>query len=248
METHRGPPVLLFVDPSLAPHRRLRVDLRRRGAHVHSATSVQEALERVELFPPSLIIVAEGMRDSEGDDVAGLFREFFSPERVLVSSPGAPDALETAIAERVPGLKPPAAASEEARVLCVDDDPLYLKAMTRYLSRFGYDVYPFGSADQAMEALEGVHPDLALLDVRMPGTDGIELARRIRDSTQGRVPFVLLTALSGDEARNAGRCAGACFTLSKEGLPDRVVDLVDALIGKVDDHELALLKLGPKEN
>ena len=214
METHRGPPVLLFVEPSLASDRRLRVDLRRRGAHVLAATTVQEALERAELFPPSLIIVAEGMRDTEGDDVAGLFRESFSADRVL----------------------------------CVDDDPLYLKSMTRFLSRFCYRVFPFGSADQAMKALEGVHPDLALLDVRMPGTDGIELARRIRDATGGRIPVVLLTALSGDEARNAGRSAGACFTLSKEGFPERVVDLVDALIGGIDEHDLALLKLAPREN
>jgi CheY-like chemotaxis protein len=96
-----------------------------------------------------------------------------------------------------------------------------------------------------MQALEGVHPDLALLDIRMPGMDGVELARRIREATGGRIPVVLLTAAPIDEARKASRLAGACCTLSKEGLPERVVDLVDALIGDVDEHELALLKPAP---
>jgi CheY-like chemotaxis protein len=127
----------------------------------------------------------------------------------------------------------------------VDDDPLYLKSMSRRLTRYGYHVYPFGNAEQAMQALEGVHPDLALLDIRMPGMDGVELARRIREATGGRIPVVLLTAVPIDEARNAGLLAGACCILSKEGLPERVVDLVDSLIGDVDEHERALLRPAP---
>jgi CheY-like chemotaxis protein len=75
--------------------------------------------------------------------------------------------------------------------------------------------------------------------------DGVELARRIREATGGRIPVVLLTAVPIDEARNAGLLAGACCILSKEGLPERVVDLVDSLIGDVDEHERALLRPAP---
>jgi len=232
-------PVFLFVEPSLARHRRLRVALRRRGAHVLMAPSAEEGMDRAELFPPDAIVVASGLRNPEGDSSAALFQAAYPSARLL------PDdaTLPSEISRVFPWLSPLGPRAEGARVVCVDDDPLYLKSLLRFLERYGYRVQGFDSPELALRSVGGVPPDLVLADVRMPGMDGIELARRIRESTRGRVPVVLLTALPIEEARAWGRGAGAVCSLSKQAVPDQVVDVIDSLIGDVDEDERAFLKI-----
>jgi DNA-binding response OmpR family regulator len=232
-------PVFLFVEPSLARHRRLRVALRRRGAHVLMAPSAEEGLDRGELFPPDAIVVADGLRNTEGDSYAEIFRAAFPRARML------PDdaTLASEIAREYPLLTPLGPKTEGARVVCVDDDPLYLKSLVRHLERYGYRVKGFDNPDRALRAIGAVPPDLVLADVRMADMDGIELTRRIRESTRGRVPVVLLTAVPLEEARAWGRGAGAICFLSKQAVPDQVLDVIDSLIGDVDDDERAFLKI-----
>lgn len=232
-------PVFLFVEPSLARHRRLRVALRRRGARVVIAPSAEEGLDRAALFPPDAIVVAEGLRNTEGDRYAAIFREAFPDARLL------PDdaTLVSEIAKHFPWLSPLGPKAEGARIVCVDDDALYLKSLLRLLDRYGYRAQAFDDAGAALRVIGGMPPDLVLADVRMPGMDGIELARRVRETTRGRVPVVLLTALPLDEVRAWGRGAGAVCALSKQAVPDQVVDVIDSLIGDVDDDERAFLKI-----
>jgi CheY-like chemotaxis protein len=104
-------------------------------------------------------------------------------------------------------------------------------------------VQGFDNPDRALRAIGAVPPDLVLADVRMADMDGIELTRRIRESTRGRVPVVLLTAVPLEEARAWGRGAGAICFLSKQAVPDQVLDVIDSLIGDVDDDERAFLKI-----
>jgi two-component system alkaline phosphatase synthesis response regulator PhoP len=130
----------------------------------------------------------------------------------------------------------------EKRVLCVDDDPATLRALSRLLTRRGYRVAPCRDARQAIEALGRDRPDLAILDIMMPGMDGLELTGRIREAPQGPIPVVLLSALDSDEAFYEGHCRGACFYMTKPWEPSRMLDVVDYLIGDLDDSERARLK------
>jgi AmiR/NasT family two-component response regulator len=83
--------------------------------------------------------------------------------------------------------------AESARhVLVVDDDRLVLASLSRGLRQAGYRVSEAASALDALALIERTVPDLALLDVRMPGTDGIELGRLLRE--QAAVPFLYLSA------------------------------------------------------
>ena len=89
-------------------------------------------------------------------------------------------------------------AANPAHLLLVDDDRLILATLSRGLQDVGYRVSCAESAEEAQEMLtSGLRPDLALLDVRLPGADGLSLAQRLCELDH--IPFVMLSAYS-DEA------------------------------------------------
>lgn len=90
-------------------------------------------------------------------------------------------------------------------LLLVDDDRLILATLSGGLQDMGYQVSTAESVDDAEELLSGgLRPDLAILDVRMPGRDGLELAERLRNLD--RIPFLMLSAFS--DAQNVERASG----------------------------------------
>ena len=82
-------------------------------------------------------------------------------------------------------------------VLVVDDEPIVRDVVVRYLEREGFRTLQADDGDRARELLEHQSPDLVVLDVMLPGTDGLELCRWIRSRSQ--LPVILLTA-RGEEA------------------------------------------------
>lgn len=84
-----------------------------------------------------------------------------------------------------------------AKILVADDDRVVLLTLSEGLREAGFDVVEARDGLQALALCQSEAPDMALLDIRMPGIDGIELARRLRDETS--VPFLFLSAY-GDEA------------------------------------------------
>jgi len=101
--------------------------------------------------------------------------------------------------------------AEEA-ILVVDDNPANLKLVRVMLALEGYDVRTATSADEALSVLETFRPRLILMDLQLPGMDGLELTRRLKADSATRDTVILaLTAyaMKGDEekAREAG-CDG----------------------------------------
>ena len=84
------------------------------------------------------------------------------------------------------------------RVLVVDDDPTVSDVVRRYLERAEYDVTLAVDGQGALDAVAARRPDLVVLDLMLPGIDGLEVCRRLR-SNDPNLPVVMLTAL-GDEA------------------------------------------------
>lgn len=96
----------------------------------------------------------------------------------------------------------PPCPPDPAHLLLVDDDRLVLATLARGLQALGWQVSCADSAEDARTLLAGgLHPDLALLDMRMPGDDGLSLAAQWRDAAQGEpsLPFIMLSAFD-DEA------------------------------------------------
>jgi CheY-like chemotaxis protein/MinD-like ATPase involved in chromosome partitioning or flagellar assembly len=117
------------------------------------------------------------------------------------------------------------------RILIVDDDLESLKLISLMLERRGYKVISVHSGQQALLTAETEKPDLAILDIMMPGLDGIEVCQRMRsDPRTASIPVIMFTArtLVGD--RVAGFHAGADDYLTKPIHPSELVARVEALL------------------
>jgi CheY-like chemotaxis protein len=97
-------------------------------------------------------------------------------------------------------------------ILVVDDNPSNVKLVKFLLEKRGYDVRVAANADQALAELGRHNPDLILMDLQLPGLDGLELTRRIKaEPSTNAIPIVAVTAyaMKGDEARAlAAGCEG----------------------------------------
>jgi two-component system, OmpR family, phosphate regulon response regulator OmpR len=104
--------------------------------------------------------------------------------------------------------RPPARPADDApHLLLVDDDRRIRDLLSRFLTSEGYRVSTAASAGDARAKLQGLHFDLLILDVMMPGETGFDLARSIRKTSS--VPIVMLTARHEAEARIEGLQIGA---------------------------------------
>ena len=106
-----------------------------------------------------------------------------------------------------------------ARVLIADDDTVIRDVVRRYLERDGLTVTVCDDGTEAMRLLGTERIDLAVLDVMMPGPDGLTLCRALRNAGDYPVPVILLTALGEEDDRIAGLEAGADDYVTKPFSP-----------------------------
>lgn len=99
-----------------------------------------------------------------------------------------------------------------ARILIIDDNPINLKLVSDVLEIGGFTVWPAKDAEEAQAVLRGEIPDLILMDIALPGMDGLTLTRLLKADTRYQcIPIVALTAsaMKGDEEKAlAAGCAG----------------------------------------
>jgi two-component system, OmpR family, phosphate regulon response regulator OmpR len=127
-----------------------------------------------------------------------------------------------------------------AKVLIIDDDVKLQKLLEDYLRSYGYEVFHHEEGTGAVEAIERINPEIILLDVMLPGIDGIEVLRQIRSTRN--VPVIMLTA-KGDEAdRIVGLELGADDYLPKPFNPRELLARIKAVLRRysVDDASRSL--------
>jgi DNA-binding response OmpR family regulator len=102
------------------------------------------------------------------------------------------------------------------RILVVDDDPRLLHIVAMYLGIEGYEVMTAENGDDGLAKLQDRPPDLVILDIMMPGMDGIETCRRMRGhAPTADIPIVMFSALSSDDDIERARVAGANHLITK---------------------------------
>jgi DNA-binding response OmpR family regulator len=111
--------------------------------------------------------------------------------------------------------KPEAATT--GRILVVDDDPTVADVVARYLRRDGHDVECVADGRLALSKALAKPPDLVVLDLMLPGMDGLEVCRRLRETSP--VPVVMLTALGEETDRLVGLETGADDYVTKPFSP-----------------------------
>ena len=120
----------------------------------------------------------------------------------------------------------------EAHVLVVDDDARLRALLSRYLAEQGFRVTTAGHAAEAREQMRFMHPDVLVLDVMMPGENGLSLTQSLREGRTG-LPILLLTARGAPEDRIAGFEAGADDYLGKPFEPYELVLRLRAMLRRV---------------
>ncbi|RVV97377.1 response regulator transcription factor [Mesobaculum littorinae] len=135
--------------------------------------------------------------------------------------------------EGTAGRADPVAA--DAHLLIVDDDERIRTLLRRFLRRHGFLATAARDAAQARRLLAGLQFDLVVLDVMMPGEDGIAFTRALR--ADSAVPILLLTARGETEARIAGLEAGADDYLAKPFEPKELLLRIGAILRRVPQPE-----------
>jgi AmiR/NasT family two-component response regulator len=120
------------------------------------------------------------------------------------------------------------------RLLLLDDDRLVLATLGEGLRQAGYRVTTASSVEEAEDVLSEGGIDLAILDVRMPGLTGIDLARRLHEANS-EVPFIFLTAYSDEELVERAAASGAMGYVVKPADPDRLVPAIEAAFARAVD-------------
>ena len=119
-------------------------------------------------------------------------------------------------------------------ILVADDDRDILSLVTVRLERSGYRVLQASDGAKALELAREQAPDLAVLDLMMPGLTGLEVTRALRDDERTReVPVILLTARVQESDVQKGLEAGATAYVKKPFSPQELRDRVDALLDRV---------------
>ncbi|WP_338693565.1 response regulator transcription factor [Streptomyces sp. Q6] len=116
----------------------------------------------------------------------------------------------------------------QGRVLVVDDDPTVAEVVAGYLDRSGYDVARAADGPTALERAAAHRPDLVVLDLMLPGMDGLEVCRRLR--ARGPVPVIMLTARGDEDDRILGLEVGADDYVTKPFSPRELVLRVGSVL------------------
>ncbi|HTY29533.1 MAG TPA: response regulator transcription factor [Mycobacterium sp.] len=127
-----------------------------------------------------------------------------------------------------------------ARVLIADDDTVVRDVVRRYLERDGLDVSVADDGTQALRLLGTERIDVAVLDVMMPGPDGMALCRSLRQRGGYPIPVILLTALGEEDDRIAGLEAGADDYVTKPFSPRELALRVRSVLRRVPAPATAL--------
>jgi len=116
-------------------------------------------------------------------------------------------------------------------VLVVDDDTKTVELVKLYLNRDGYKVLVACDGMDALRLARESHPDLIVLDLMLPGMDGLEVCRTIRDESD--VPIIMLTAKTTDEDKLTGLSLGADDYVSKPFSPRELAARVRAVLRRL---------------
>ncbi len=115
-------------------------------------------------------------------------------------------------------------------VLVVDDEPTIVEVVARYLARAGFRTCEAADGPAALQAARTCRPDLVVLDVMLPGFDGIEVMRRLHEQPGEPVPVILLTARAEESDRLIGLRRGADDYVVKPFSPAELVARVEAVL------------------
>jgi two-component system cell cycle response regulator DivK len=121
------------------------------------------------------------------------------------------------------------------RILIVEDDGLSLKLMRDALRAVGFDTRETGAGDDALELAVDFAADLVVMDIGLPGIDGVEATRQLKaDERTNRIPVVAVSAFAMQDDERRMREAGCSVFLTKPIRLGELVNVVAELVGRAN--------------
>lgn len=118
---------------------------------------------------------------------------------------------------------------DKRKILIVDDEPDFLEVMRTRLEANDYDVATSANGEEALKYVKSSKPDVVLLDILMPGIDGLEVLKKIRRMDEN-LPVYIITAFSTDERFKAANKLGASgFIVKTDDLAKEIDNITSAL-------------------
>jgi DNA-binding response OmpR family regulator len=242
---------VLFGDADLERSKYLRTRLQEQGIGVDAAQSSHDLLKLAEKEDPDVVVLDDRLELIGSQVFISLLRRHCPTTRIILLMPEGthPDRetfrhldpvcclvrpisdgdLRVVITAALNGVVPPGEGRPPV-ILCVDDDPLFLRSLVRILRRPGYAVISCSNPEEALEAIPILQPDLAFIDVLMPGMNGLDLASEIRDDYGDEFPLVLLSARTSDREISDGYRSGAATYITKPCEPESILRVAEELI------------------
>jgi two-component system, OmpR family, response regulator ResD len=141
------------------------------------------------------------------------------------------------------------AAADQGTVLVVDDEPTIVEIVSRYLERAGFEALQATDGPEALRQAALHRLDLVVLDLMLPGLDGIEVMRQLHERPGKRVAVILLTARAEESDRLVGLRHGADDYVVKPFSPAELVARVEAVMRRTspsaDEEETPPIERGP---
>ncbi|MCB0832002.1 MAG: response regulator transcription factor [Bacteroidetes bacterium] len=142
-------------------------------------------------------------------------------------------------------------AKKTKTILCVDDEQDILDILSYNLRKEGYTVFTADDGEKALQMAEKVKPDLVVIDIMMPGKDGLEVCKSLRNSSFGKdTPIMFLTAKADEIDEIIGLEFGADDYVTKPFSPRKIVARIKAMFRRVEmkkelhSEQKAVIKAG----
>jgi CheY-like chemotaxis protein len=129
--------------------------------------------------------------------------------------------------------------NRQTRILVADDDPVILRLLQVNFNLEGYEVHTATRGEEALDKAKEHLPDVILLDVMMPGVDGWEVCRRLKeDEATAAIPVIFLSARAQDQDRRRGYELGVVAYVTKPFDPGELIEVVQrSLRGSPEPQE-----------
>jgi DNA-binding response OmpR family regulator len=139
------------------------------------------------------------------------------------------------------------AEAAKGTVLVVDDEPTILDVVGRYIERAGYETHRAADGPEALRLAAEHRPDLVVLDLMLPGIDGIEVMRQLHEEPGAPIAVIMLTARGEESDRLVGLRQGADDYVVKPFSPKELLARVEAVLRRVSppDEEAPPIERGP---
>ncbi|MEK9658516.1 MAG: response regulator [Chloroflexota bacterium] len=172
------------------------------------------------------IVEAHGGRIRAESEGAGKGCSFLFTLPIAAEQPARPAPAE--VTQRAAHMGRISRPGERTRVLVVDDEAQVLRFVQRALDEAGYRPFSARDGSEAVRMVESEEPDLVLMDVNLPGQDGMEVLRRIREFSG--VPVIFLTAVNDAEQAARALRSGADDWVTKPFVPDELLARIEAAL------------------